>query len=197
MCQICATQVTTNVPHSTPSGSHPLPSTEGSGVAWEMHCRSQECWLSSPHWEINSPFLEVGTRRWPTSKDKEVWSNCNIYNSTSLKSSGVPRQDSRYMLYGFQSNWSPFHRKKYFSASFLYSSFLVYVTYHCGLAGSVQEEIHPMWPSYTDSLKWQVTVVDSLCRDRSLHALFCLQELKKKKKRLEKMLHRKCMIQFY
>lgn len=183
ICQIGARQVTTNVPRSTPPGSHTLPSTGGTGAAWGMHCRSQECWLPSPQWGMNSPFLEVGMRRRPTSKDKEVWSNWNIYNSTSIKSSEVTRQASGYMLYGSQSSRGPFHSKKYFSASFLYSSFLVYVANHYGLADSVQEEIHPMWPSYTGSPKWQVTVVDSNKPACSL----LLARMKKKKNQTKKV----------
>lgn len=146
ICQLCATQVTTNVPHSTPAGSHPLLSAVGSRAAWEctVGVRNAGCLPHMGRWILHSWRWERGDGQHQKTKRCEV--SVIYINSTSITSSEVPRQASGYMLYGSQSSKSLFHRKKYSSASFL-----VYVAKHCGLAGSVQEEIHPMWPSYTDS----------------------------------------------
>lgn len=51
--------------------------------------------------------------------------NCNVCNSTSIPSSEVPREATVSMLYGSQISRSLVRRKKYCSASFVYSSFLV------------------------------------------------------------------------
>lgn len=162
-------------PTLSPPGSHPLPSAGGSRIAWGMSCRSQERCLPSSQWEADSPFLEVGKGRWPTSKDKEMWNNCNIYNSE------VPRQATGYMLYVPRATEVLFHR-------IFYSSFLVYVVNHCGLTDLVQEKKSILCgPSYTDSPKRQMTVVGS---DKPVCS-FCLQNC------LGKKLHRKCMMQFY
>lgn len=102
-----------------PSRKPPTAERCGKQGSLRMHCRSQECWLPSPHGEMNSPFLEVGTRRWPTSKDKEVWSKCNIYKFYQYHVFWSPQTSQWIHALWFPEQQKSFSQKEIFFSFFL------------------------------------------------------------------------------